>query len=125
MCNYRMDIKGKISLSDYSNIFDYINIVDVCDRFMIYMESLDDDNIGIICSMLKDNNFNIKNQGYDNQGIYYINAKKIVYVSCDPSTLGRDLKVLEENGYKTLEVQPVDMFPNTAHIENVALLIKK
>lgn len=50
-----------------------------------------------------------------------IDAKKIVYVSCDPSTLGRDLKVLEENGYKTLEVQPVDMFPNTAHIENVAL----
>ncbi|MDM0466856.1 23S rRNA (uracil(1939)-C(5))-methyltransferase RlmD [Clostridium perfringens] len=54
-----------------------------------------------------------------------IDAKKIVYVSCDPSTLGRDLKVLEENGYKTLEVQPVDMFPNTAHIENVALLIRK
>lgn len=54
-----------------------------------------------------------------------INAKKIVYVSCDPSTLGRDLQVLEENGYKTLEVQPVDMFPNTSHIENVALLISK
>lgn len=54
-----------------------------------------------------------------------INAKKIVYVSCDPSTLGRDLKVLEENGYKTLEVQPVDMFPNTSHIENVAKLIRK
>lgn len=54
-----------------------------------------------------------------------IDAKKIVYVSCDPSTLGRDLQVLEENGHKTLEVQPVDMFPNTAHIENVALLIKK
>lgn len=54
-----------------------------------------------------------------------INAKKIVYVSCDPSTLGRDLQVLEENGYKTLEVQPVDMFPNTAHIENVAKLIRK
>ncbi|MGU8156653.1 23S rRNA (uracil(1939)-C(5))-methyltransferase RlmD [Clostridium perfringens] len=54
-----------------------------------------------------------------------IDAKKIVYVSCDPSTLGRDLKVLEDNGYKTLEVQPVDMFPNTSHIENVALLISK
>ncbi|HII4514792.1 23S rRNA (uracil(1939)-C(5))-methyltransferase RlmD [Clostridium perfringens] len=54
-----------------------------------------------------------------------IDAKKIVYVSCDPSTLGRDLQVLEKNGYKTLEVQPVDMFPNTAHIENVTLLIKK
>lgn len=54
-----------------------------------------------------------------------IDAKKIVYVSCDPSTLGRDLAILEENGYKTLEVQPVDMFPNTAHIENVAKLIRK
>ena len=54
-----------------------------------------------------------------------IDAKKIVYVSCDPSTLGRDLQVLEENGYKTLEVQPVDMFPNTSHVENVAKLIKK
>lgn len=54
-----------------------------------------------------------------------IDAKKIVYVSCDPSTLGRDLQVLEENGYKTLEVQPVDMFPNTSHIENVAKLIRK
>lgn len=54
-----------------------------------------------------------------------IDAKKIVYVSCDPSTLGRDLKVLEENGYKTLEVQPVDMFPNTSHIETVALICRK
>ena len=54
-----------------------------------------------------------------------IDAKKIVYVSCDPSTLGRDLKVLEENGYKTLEVQPVDMFPNTAHVETVVKLNRK
>ncbi|EGS9998761.1 23S rRNA (uracil(1939)-C(5))-methyltransferase RlmD [Clostridium perfringens] len=54
-----------------------------------------------------------------------IDAKKIVYVSCAPSTLGRDLAILEENGYKTLEVQPVDMFPNTSHVENVAKLIKK
>lgn len=53
-----------------------------------------------------------------------IDAKKIVYVSCDPSTLARDLAILEENGYKTVKVQPVDMFPHTAHIENVALLIK-
>ncbi|TPE20166.1 23S rRNA (uracil(1939)-C(5))-methyltransferase RlmD [Clostridium perfringens] len=54
-----------------------------------------------------------------------IDAKKIVYVSCDPSTLGRDLAILEENGYKTLEVQPVDMFPNTFHVETVALLRRK
>ena len=54
-----------------------------------------------------------------------IDAKKIVYVSCDPSTLARDLAILEGNGYKTVKVQPVDMFPHTAHIENVALLIKE
>lgn len=51
--------------------------------------------------------------------------ERVVYVSCDPSTLGRDLKALEEEGYKTIEVQPVDMFPQTSHIENVALLVKK
>lgn len=51
--------------------------------------------------------------------------KKVVYVSCDPSTLARDLKILEEQGYKTEEVQPVDMFPMTSHVENVTLLVKE
>lgn len=54
-----------------------------------------------------------------------INAKRIVYVSCDPSTLARDLNILEQKGYRTIEVQPVDMFPHTPHIENVAKLVKK
>lgn len=50
--------------------------------------------------------------------------RRIVYVSCDPSTLARDLKYLESHGYKTQEIQPVDMFPMTKHIENVAFLTK-
>ena len=54
-----------------------------------------------------------------------IDAERIVYVSCDPSTLARDLAILEENGYKTIEVQPVDMFPHTAHIECCSLIVKK
>ncbi|MDY6012959.1 23S rRNA (uracil(1939)-C(5))-methyltransferase RlmD [Clostridium sp.] len=51
--------------------------------------------------------------------------ERVVYVSCDPSTLARDLKILDELGYKTEKVQPVDMFPQTAHIENVAKLVRK
>jgi 23S rRNA (uracil1939-C5)-methyltransferase len=51
--------------------------------------------------------------------------KRVVYVSCDPGTLARDLKYLESLGYNTEEVQPVDMFPNTKHVETVVLLTKK
>ena len=57
--------------------------------------------------------------------IIKINPESIVYVSCNPTTLARDLKILVENGYKVKEVQPVDMFPHTAHIESVTLLEKK
>ena len=51
--------------------------------------------------------------------------ERVVYVSCDPGTLARDLKHLEGLGYKTVEVQPVDMFPNTKHIETVVKLIRR
>jgi 23S rRNA (uracil1939-C5)-methyltransferase len=49
---------------------------------------------------------------------------KIVYVSCNPSTLARDLGMLKKTGYRLLSVQPVDMFPQTYHIECVALMEK-
>lgn len=52
------------------------------------------------------------------------NTKRIVYVSCDPSTLARDLKILQGFGYETLEVQPVDMFAQTSHVECVVKLEK-
>ncbi|OGE84528.1 MAG: 23S rRNA (uracil-5-)-methyltransferase RumA [Candidatus Delongbacteria bacterium GWF2_40_14] len=49
---------------------------------------------------------------------------KIVYVSCNPSTFGRDVQLLEEGGYKLLKVLPVDMFPHTFHVETIGLLVK-
>ena len=51
--------------------------------------------------------------------------KRIVYVSCDPATLARDLKRFEENGFKTDCVTPVDMFPRTANVETIVSLTKE
>ena len=56
------------------------------------------------------------------QTILDMKPKKVVYVSCNPATLARDLRILEDGGYKTEEVQPVDMFPQTMHVEAVARL---
>ncbi len=50
--------------------------------------------------------------------------KMIVYVSCDVSTLARDAKYIINNGFKLVSIQPFDMFPNTYHIENVAVFEK-
>ena len=49
---------------------------------------------------------------------------RVVYVSCDPGTLARDLAVLTQGGYKVHRIQPVDMFPFTEHVETVVLLTR-
>jgi 23S rRNA (uracil1939-C5)-methyltransferase len=53
-----------------------------------------------------------------------IAAKRLVYISCDPATLCRDLAALCERGFTISKIQPVDMFPQTHHIETVVLLEK-
>ncbi|MGT2666261.1 23S rRNA (uracil(1939)-C(5))-methyltransferase RlmD [Streptococcus rifensis] len=51
--------------------------------------------------------------------------KKITYISCNPATMARDIKLYEELGYKLQKVQPVDLFPQTHHVEAVGLLVKE
>lgn len=53
-----------------------------------------------------------------------MNPEKIVYVSCDPATFARDLSIYNELGYTPDYVQPVDMFPQTSHVECVTVLTK-
>ncbi len=54
--------------------------------------------------------------------IIKIDPKRLVYVSCDPATLARDCKIFKECGYEIKEIQPIDMFPKTDHVETVCLL---
>jgi 23S rRNA (uracil1939-C5)-methyltransferase len=53
-----------------------------------------------------------------------LNPEKIVYVSCNPATQVRDIRMMADAGYNLVKIRPIDMFPHTFHIENVALLIK-
>ena len=50
--------------------------------------------------------------------------ERVVYVSCDSATMARDISILNELGYKPIEITPVDMFPATPHVESVVLLTK-
>ncbi|WP_051353291.1 23S rRNA (uracil(1939)-C(5))-methyltransferase RlmD [Thalassobacillus devorans] len=57
--------------------------------------------------------------------IVKLEPKRVVYVSCNPETQARDMKYLTANGYKVEGIQPVDMFPQTHHVESVAKLVRK
>ncbi|MEG1807421.1 MAG: 23S rRNA (uracil(1939)-C(5))-methyltransferase RlmD, partial [Cetobacterium sp.] len=67
-------------------------------------------------------------KGIDEESLLNISKvgiKEIVYISCNPSTFARDIEILEKEGYELTRVKPVDMFPQTSHIEVVGRLIKK
>lgn len=57
--------------------------------------------------------------------IHKMSPKRVIYVSCDPETLARDLNLFSKYGYTVEEVTPVDMFPRTEHVETVVLMSRK
>jgi len=59
------------------------------------------------------------------QSLLMLKPKRVVYVSCNPETLARDLRVLVDGGYRAEWATPVDMFPGTEHVETVVLLSHK
>ena len=86
----------------------------------------------LLPEVLNNNSFDIviidpPRAGLHPRALKYISdlpVKKIVYISCNPSTLERDVKILENDGWELKEVQGVDMFPHTAHMEVVAVIEK-
>ena len=58
------------------------------------------------------------------KGIINNPPEKIIYVSCDPKTLMRDLELLTQSNFKLISLDPIDMFPQTHHVECVATLLK-
>ena len=56
------------------------------------------------------------------QSVATLRPEKVVYISCNPETLARDLKSITRKGYQVKHIQPVDMFPFTSHVETVVLL---
>ena len=78
MSDYSMDISGNIGLSDYSNIFDYLNIIEKDDNFVVRIDKNNGGDIDIITSMLRENNFIINYTQYDSLGNYYISANRAI-----------------------------------------------
>lgn len=76
MPDYKMDIRGKLGLGEYSDIYDYMGIVDKNDNFTITLDSCNRQHINIITSMLRESNFSVLEEGIGNNGDYYISANK-------------------------------------------------
>ena len=58
------------------------------------------------------------------QAIIARQIDRMVYVSCDPATLARDVRRLVDQGYALIDVQPIDLFPQTYHVETISLLLR-
>lgn len=76
MSKYKLQVKGNIELGDYSDINDYIDIVDVKDEFLLSFDGVDNENVQLICKILKNKNFLIRSEITDKEGKIHIQAEK-------------------------------------------------
>ncbi|MGL5378501.1 hypothetical protein [Clostridium sp.] len=76
MPNYNMNLQGELGLNEYSNIFDYISVVDSGDNFTITLNEEAKNSVKVISSMLRDKEFSIIDEGINSLGGYYISANK-------------------------------------------------
>jgi 23S rRNA (uracil1939-C5)-methyltransferase len=111
------DAKNNSSLNQISNTHFYK--ADLNKSFLPYLQGNGIAKADIIISDPPRSGMNPKTI----EDILQIKPAKIVYISCNPSTQARDIEMLAEGGYKLVKINPVDMFPHTYHIENVALLV--
>ncbi len=112
------DSAGNCKLNDISNVKSFQ--VDLNKSFIPFLEKKKIEKPDIIIADPPRSGMNPKTVS----DIMKLSPQKIVYVSCNPATQARDVKILVENGFHLVKMKPVDMFPHTYHIENVALLSK-
>ena len=102
-----------------ARINDIANVEFICAEAESYIQTLSSIDVAIL---------NPPRKGCEKsllEKLATLKPERIVYVSCDPATLARDLHFLAEKGWEIESVQPFDMFPQTAHVESVATLSLK
>ena len=104
---------ARVNLADYENIDIYIGkieavLTNLTERYDAAV--IDPPRVGMDAAAM--------------DALINLQPRQIVYVSCDPATLARDAKRLTTAGYTLPDVQPVDMFPQTYHIESVAHFVR-
>lgn len=110
------DANDNIQMNNINNVKCYVT--DLYDSFLQFIESENIPKPDVIIADPPRSGMH-KNTVSD---IVKLSPKKIVYVSCNPTTQVRDIKLMVESGYKLIKIRPVDMFPHTYHIENLTLL---
>lgn len=117
-------VEAAIENAKNNAILNNINNVEfICGDAKDYSDYLVKHNIDIDVLVIDPPRKGLDEQTINN--INKINPRKVVYVSCNPSTLARDLNIFTHLNYIVEEVTPVDMFYNTYHVESVALLMKE